>query len=84
MKEAGYCESFFAPFHVEITLERHRENIAAYYPSESEDDAININEIKTYEMDECVICLENKTNVLFCNCSHICVCEKMHRNKKIN
>ena len=41
-----------------------------------EDGAITINEIKTYKTDECVICLENKNNVLFCNCGHICVCEK--------
>ena len=37
---------------------------------EDKDGAININEIKTYKMDECVICLENKNSVLFCNCGH--------------
>ena len=77
----GYCMSFLAPFRVEITLDRHRENIVANYPSE--DDVININEIKTYKMDECVICLENKTNVLFCNCGHICVCKKCIEIKRL-
>ena len=43
---------------------------------EDVDGAISINEIKTYKTDECVICLENKNNVLFCNCGHICVCKK--------
>ena len=74
LESYGHYHSFFAPFRVEITLDRHREIIDEHYSSE--DEAININEIKTYKTDECVICLENKTNVLFCNCGHICVCEK--------
>ena len=48
-----------------------------------EDGAITINEIKTYKTDECVICLENKNNVLFCNCGHICVCEKCIEIKRL-
>ena len=51
--------------------------------TEDEDDAIVINEIKTYKSDECVICLENKNNVLFCNCGHICVCEKCIEIKRL-
>ena len=77
----GYYNSYFAPFRVEITLDRHLENIVANYPSE--DEAININEIKTYKINECVICLENKANVLFCNCGHICVCEKCIEIKRL-
>ena len=77
----GHYNSFFAPFRVEITLDRHQENIDEHYSSE--DEAININEIKTYKTDECVICLENKTNVLFCNCGHICVCEKCIEIKRL-
>ena len=54
------------------------------YPSDLEDDDIKtINEIKTYKTDECVICLENKNNVLFCNCGHICVCEKCNEIKRL-
>ena len=48
-----------------------------------EDGAITINEIKTYKTDECVICLENKNNVLFCNCGHICVCKKCIEIKRL-
>ena len=51
--------------------------------SEDEDDAITINEIKTYKTDECVICLGNKSNVLFCNCGHLCVCEKCIEIKRL-
>ena len=81
LESYGYYMSFFAPFRVEITLDRHRENIDEHYPSE--DEAININEIKTYKINECVICLENKANVLFCNCGHICVCEKCTKIKRL-
>ena len=51
--------------------------------SKDEDGAITINEIKTYKTDECVICLGNKSNVLFCNCGHLCVCEKCIEIKRL-
>ena len=35
-----------------------------------------INIEKTFKEDNCVICLEKQPNVLFCNCGHLCVCEK--------
>ena len=86
----GHCMSFLAPFRVEITLERslemiEHENELNDYPSdmEYEDNIKTINEIKTYKTDECVICLENKNNVLFCNCGHICVCEKCIEIKRL-
>ena len=31
---------------------------------------------KTFKLEECVICLEKEPKVLFCNCGHICICEK--------
>ena len=47
---------------------------------ESDDDSMNkkriINAEQTFKEDECVICLTEPPNVLFCNCGHICVCEK--------
>ena len=49
----------------------------------NEDGVITINEIKTYKTDECVICLENKSNVLFCNCGHLCACEKCIEIKRL-
>ena len=39
---------------------------------------------KTFKEKTCTICLERIPNVLFCNCGHICVCEKCNENKKIN
>ena len=31
---------------------------------------------KTFKQEECCACMTNKTNVLFCNCGHICICER--------
>ena len=36
----------------------------------------NINAEKTFKIDECVVCMECKPTVLFCDCGHICICEK--------
>ena len=45
------------------SLEKHKHNK-------------KINKNKTYKIKECVICLVNSPNVLFCNYGHICLCEK--------
>ena len=42
------------------SLEKHKHNK-------------KINKNKTYKIKEC---LTNSPNVLFCNCGHICLCEK--------
>ena len=34
------------------------------------------NEEKTFKEEECSICLNNKPNVLFCNCGHVCICNQ--------
>ena len=86
----GHCMSFLAPFRLELTFEKivvriddDDEPLDYPFDLEDEDDAITINEIKTYKSDECVICLENKNNVLFCNCGHIWVCEKCIEIKRL-
>ena len=38
----------------------------------------NINNIKTYKDDVCIICTEFKPNVLFCNCGHLVLCEECY------
>ena len=40
---------------------------------ESEEEKI-INTSKSFKSDECVICLTEPPNVLFCNCGHIAIC----------
>ena len=37
-----------------------------------EEQIINVG--KMFKSDECVICLTNPSNVLFCNCGHIAIC----------
>ena len=44
----------------------------------------NINAEKTFEIDECVVCMECKPTVLFCDCGHICLCEKCIEIKQLN
>ena len=86
-KRREYYMSYQKPFRVEILFRRRRinNNIVHNYPSnlKNKNNAITINEIKTYKTDECVICLENRNNVLFCNCGHICICEKCIEIKRL-
>ena len=44
----------------------------------------NINAEKTFKIDECVVCMECIPNVLFCECGHICLCEKCMEIKQFN
>ena len=43
-----------------------------------------INSSQCFKSDECVICLSNPPNVLFCNCGHICFCLECEKLKKSN
>ena len=38
----------------------------------------------SFKEETCTICLERIPNVLYCNCGHICVCEKCNEIKKLN
>ena len=40
---------------------------------------INTNE--TFKSDECIICLTNPSNVLFCNCGHVSLCVECDKIK---
>ena len=44
---------------------------------ESEEETQIINTVQSFKYDECVICLTNPPNVLFCNCGHLCLCENV-------
>ena len=80
----GYYACYTAPFKIlfkgyfnhflteEERLQREveiREAEEAYYRGVEED-------FKTFKLEQCVICLEEKPKVLFCNCGHLCICEK--------
>ena len=61
------------------------EEASQSYSDDSDDEEkeeLSINDFKTFKSDQCVICLEKEPKVLFCNCGHICICEKclVHRH----
>ena len=41
------------------------------------------NAAQTFKSNECVICLTNQPNDLFCNCGHIALCEECDRTKSL-
>ena len=56
--------------HTEPTLE-----------DEDEEKPKIINLFKIFKSDECIICMDNKPNILFCNCGHLCECEGCYKIK---
>ena len=40
-----------------------------------------INLFKIFKSDECIICMVDKPNILFCNCGHLCECDKCYKIK---
>ena len=51
---------------------------------EEEDKEKQINADKLFKSDECVICLTNPPNVLFCNCGHMAICVKCDETKGLD
>ena len=43
-----------------------------------------INSSQTFKSEECVICLTNPPQVLFCNCGHLCYCSECEKLKTSN
>ena len=43
-----------------------------------------INLFKIFKSDECIICMVNKPNILFCNCGHLCECEGCYKIKTLS
>ena len=42
-----------------------------------------INSIQTLKTGDCVICLTNPQQVLFCNCGHVCICIECNKMKTL-
>ena len=83
IKNSEHYVSFLNSFRFEIWIDVETF-IEEEEEEEEKEEPININELKTFKIEECVICLENKNNVLFCNCGHICVCDKCIVLKKLS
>ena len=50
---------------------------------EIEEEEPKITTEQTFKEDECVICLTNPPNVLFCNCGHIAICTECDKTKSL-
>ena len=69
-------------------LERHTERIERERIEREEDESDEeekvINTDKSFNLNECVICLTNPPIVLFCNCGHLSICEECDKVKSLN
>ena len=62
------------PFKFKISIGRRIESGRESKEESEEESEKVINTELTFKSDECVICLTNPPNVLFCNCGHLCLC----------
>ena len=67
-------------FSVLAELENNNELIVSHTEPIPEDIKI-INIFKIFKSDECIICLTNQPNIIFCNCGHLCYCVKCYKIK---
>ena len=61
--------------HTEPTFEDEEEE----EPTPEKPKIINL--FKIFKSEECIICMDNKPNILFCNCGHLCECEGCYKIK---
>ena len=70
-------------FSVLAELENSNELIVSHTKPIPEDTKV-INLFKIFKSEECIICLTNQPNVLFCNCGHLCYCNKCYKLKTLS
>ena len=58
------------------------ENGEAFVNTQTRESEEKINSSQSFKSDECVICLTNQPNILFCNCGHICICKECGKRIK--
>ena len=73
-----YHEDYDFYFWVLAELEQNNELILSHEKTKI------INPSKIFKSEECIICLTNPPNVLFCNCGHLCLCLECERKKISN
>ena len=67
-------------FNVIAELENNNELIVSHEVFIPEDTKV-INLFKIFKSDECIVCMTNKPNVLFCNCGHVSYCLNCYKIK---
>ena len=68
------CKVPFVPFNVRVEF---------YIAVKNNLNKKTINSIQTFKTDDCVICLTNLPQVLFCNCGHLCLCVECNKVKTL-
>ena len=70
-------------FSVLAELENNNELIVSHtVPTPEKPKVINL--FKIFKSDECIICMDEKPSVLFCNCGHLCECDKCYKIKTLS
>ena len=70
-------------FNVIAELENNNELIVTHTEPIPEDTKV-INLFKIFKSEECIICLTNQPNVLFCNCGHVSYCLNCYKLKTLS
>ena len=79
----SFCQSSpLIPFDIVIDITRLYEEDEEEFEEESEVKKI-INASNSFKSDECVICLTESPNVLFCNCGHIAICVECRKIERL-
>ena len=70
-------------FSVLAELENNNELIVSHdEPTPEKPKVINL--FKIFKSDDCIICMVNKPNILFCNCGHLCYCTECYKLKSLS
>ena len=70
-------------FSVLAELENNNELIVPHdEPTPEKPKVINL--FKIFKSDDCIICMVNKPNILFCNCGHLCECVGCYKLKTLS
>ena len=76
------------PFKIMVQICKYEINECRMLRGEEEEEEREeeqvINAGKTFKSNECVICLTNPPNVLFCNCGHLCLCVECDKTKSLD
>ena len=79
-------------FYVISELENNNELIVSHTEPTFEDEEEEptpekpkiINLFKIFKSEECIICMDKKPNILFCNCGHIPICTECYKLKSLS
>ena len=93
IEEQAYIYRRIGQYPMEENIEEERMRIRREQEEEEEEQEEEeeekernkqINTDKIFKSDDCVICLTNPPNVLFCNCGHIPICTECDKVKSLN